>query len=544
MELNKNTNKILIIYSTMLIVGLIISFFSGNIIGGDQHIIELSSEKFNPTMQTRNIYVNEAQPYIYEATFSKADLKGQEENLGILIPRFASNGYKVFLNGTIIGQNGSMNKGMSNLWNGVEYYLFPDLLIKDNNTIRIESISHYKTGLTTHPTYITEVENGLSFQFWFNAFNTNTIFVGIGILLLGGILLIALYFLTEVYKEVLLYLSASLIFMAIYVIDYTSISYLPISYFIYKRIIIISFWTSSLFLGISMYKILKSRIALFAAILSWIGIVLIAFFAPDIIFFKKAYGIWYFTLIANVVVWMIVSFKLYKKNFEARILFWGYLVLFIYSLINLLLDSIGIFFSMNSPVIYIAVLSIMPLMLIYFDAQQNKNMLLIETSMRKMADKKAYKDALTGVYNLHYFTTKIQKLVPPYTIVMFDFDNFKIINDIYGHKAGDEVLKYVTNSFDSYYREGDILCRIGGDEFAVLISADKEIVKRRMEEFSLFVANSIITYKEHEMKITLSIGIFYVEGNEEMDEIFNKADKALYAAKQKGKNTVCVYEEF
>ncbi|MBN2852469.1 MAG: hypothetical protein JXQ23_07000, partial [Clostridia bacterium] len=370
MNLKKNTKLIIFIYLIMLAGGLVISFFSGIVPDSKQYIIAFPPDSFTPDMGIQMVELNDLQPYIYETTFKREQLQNHDGDIGILITRFTSSGYRLFLNDCLIGQKGSMEKGNANLWNDASFFGISSTKIDDENVIRIESIADYKTGLTTHPIYVMTTDHGLAFQRWFAFFNSDIIHIGIGFLVLGAILLIILNIMPDNRDRLLIYLSIAMISMAVYIYDYTSFEYLPFSYFVYKKIIMISFWVSSLFIGVSIYKLLKSKAALLISFIGFIGIVLISFLSPTIIDFKKAYDIWYLSQIINIITWLIVSLRVYRKNIEARILFIGYFVLFIFALINFYVNSIGKIFSMNSPVIYIAVLSIMPLMLAYFDYTQ------------------------------------------------------------------------------------------------------------------------------------------------------------------------------
>jgi diguanylate cyclase (GGDEF)-like protein len=155
----------------------------------------------------------------------------------------------------------------------------------------------------------------------------------------------------------------------------------------------------------------------------------------------------------------------------------------------------------------------------------------------------AVKDSLTGLYNRQYFEDFVVKLIRKelrenrdFSLIFIDFDNFKPINDNYGHIKGDEILKKVAELFKQIFRDYDIIARIGGDEFVVVIenlSNKDRIEKARkvfeevFKDFNLSFSYGVVNLKE-----------VYLEGLNEK-EILNfmliLADKRMYEDKMKRK---------
>ncbi len=159
---------------------------------------------------------------------------------------------------------------------------------------------------------------------------------------------------------------------------------------------------------------------------------------------------------------------------------------------------------------------------------------------------KSIRDELTKVYNRRYFFEASQliengaALIPENTsILMIDIDDFKDLNDTYGHHVGDQALNTLTENILSMLRSTDVLARYGGDEFICLLPQTKrdqalEIAKR--------VINRIegIKLKENNKNIPLhvSIGVTTSEHEVKIEELIALADEALYKAKQSGKNQI------
>lgn len=146
-------------------------------------------------------------------------------------------------------------------------------------------------------------------------------------------------------------------------------------------------------------------------------------------------------------------------------------------------------------------------------------------------------DALTGAYNRW-----ILRNVDDYsTVVLCDIDNFKMINDRYGHKTGDRILKDVTNLLISNCNYGDIVCRYGGDEFLIIFkNSDELLIKRKMEVIRdiIYSSNQIPNFK-----VSFSVGISKYEYDKSLDDAINEADKALYVSKSFGKNVITCYSD-
>ncbi len=127
------------------------------------------------------------------------------------------------------------------------------------------------------------------------------------------------------------------------------------------------------------------------------------------------------------------------------------------------------------------------------------------------------------------------------SFVFFDIDHFKQVNDTYGHAAGDEVLKAVAETIRLSVREGDTAARWGGDEIALtLVGATERDAVQKAEDIRRQV-ESIKFGKYPELKLTISAGVATAEQGASFEQVLERADKALYKAKQSGRNKVVAY---
>jgi len=155
-------------------------------------------------------------------------------------------------------------------------------------------------------------------------------------------------------------------------------------------------------------------------------------------------------------------------------------------------------------------------------------------------------DGLTGLSNHRRLYEILEKELwrsrrygGPISLIMIDIDNLKQINDTYGHRAGDKVIKKISSKIKECIRQIDTAARYGGDEFAVILPntslADATVVAERMVEA---VGSSTITWNKEQIPLSISVGVGEYDAQSSPEDITSRSDQALYIAKQAGKNTV------
>ncbi len=173
--------------------------------------------------------------------------------------------------------------------------------------------------------------------------------------------------------------------------------------------------------------------------------------------------------------------------------------------------------------------------------------------LRSMLDESvslAYTDSLTGIYNRRYMNAhlvrkikEIEETAKPVSVMIFDIDHFKQVNDTYGHAAGDEVLKGFAKRVDGGIRDSDLLARYGGEEFVVIMPDTPaevalivaERLRQRLEKEPFPVAGA-----DEALVVTASLGVATTtDAAESAEALLGRADEALYTAKNGGRNRVC-----
>lgn len=177
----------------------------------------------------------------------------------------------------------------------------------------------------------------------------------------------------------------------------------------------------------------------------------------------------------------------------------------------------------------------------YLARTYNKMYSVYKKSVEKL-NYKASHDELTGVYNRSGYELLLSSVDLGTTyMIMFDVDDFKYINDGYGHEMGDKMLQKVANTLKENFRSDDYVCRIGGDEFVVfMVHADE---KRKLIAGKIERINGELEKAEEGLVATsISAGIAHGSRAKNPQELFNQADQAMYQSKQNGKHTYTFYE--
>ena len=163
--------------------------------------------------------------------------------------------------------------------------------------------------------------------------------------------------------------------------------------------------------------------------------------------------------------------------------------------------------------------------------------------------KSMYIDTLTQLNNRNFFYAtisnlmeKLQKKQSSISLLIIDIDNFKSINDTYGHIAGDEILKQLSDIFKCTIRANDIATRWGGDEFVITLpGANTKAAFNIADRIRSNIHNHDFVYNNIRFKVTVSIGVTSIRDKMDINAFIDLADKALYKAKTK-KNSVAVLE--
>lgn len=176
---------------------------------------------------------------------------------------------------------------------------------------------------------------------------------------------------------------------------------------------------------------------------------------------------------------------------------------------------------------------------------------LSSIALREELQKFSYEDALTGLKNRRYFdqlfeheSAVAQRNDLSLSLLVVDIDHFKHFNDTHGHEAGDRALQRVASILQRQFRESDIVCRYGGEEFVVIMpGATSDAARDKANQLCEAVREEPITYQDRDLGVlTVSVGVAsWPDSSDRPEQILSRADQALYRAKEAGRNRVEVF---
>lgn len=176
--------------------------------------------------------------------------------------------------------------------------------------------------------------------------------------------------------------------------------------------------------------------------------------------------------------------------------------------------------------------------------------LMTNAKLHLEMERMAVTDGLTGLINYRRFQERLseefrrlERHSEPLALILADIDHFKKINDIYGHPAGDEILRRVAGIFKEMVRDIDVVARYGGEEFTiVVINTEGEGACMLAERIRKKIEKKTFTFGGRNIPVTLSLGIAsYPRDSRGKEDLISKADQALYLAKGRGRNRSCLY---
>ncbi|PHS56606.1 MAG: GGDEF domain-containing protein [Sulfurimonas sp.] len=175
--------------------------------------------------------------------------------------------------------------------------------------------------------------------------------------------------------------------------------------------------------------------------------------------------------------------------------------------------------------------------------------LMLKEDIKKLntkAEKYAFTDSLTGLYNRHYLNNFLEKFAllrkddVSFCVMFIDIDKFKKVNDSLGHATGDCILKILALKFKSLIRPNDILCRYGGEEFLIIFNnISKEDALEKAEQVRISISDNIFDCEQQ--SICISAGLSFGSKDDDINKVIQESDKALYMAKEAGRNCVKVF---
>lgn len=534
---------IILIYAGLTLLAVFAAFKANDMSSlNDSNSYTIPVELFSNDFTAHRLVDEDVGIQTYEVSIDKSELEHlKTDSLKMFINKLTDNAYIVYINNEIVAHEGDMNRGRSMLKNSPNIITFDKAILNDLNTITIETYATYKSGLETKTVYIADSISGMKLEKSLLFYGTRLILLGIGFIIFAAALMIFIYYVGMNKERAFVYCALATLLIGIYFIDYIKIISIPVNYFTYKKVFMICLYLGAGFYTLAIGKFLKNSKLNYLTWATVISFIIMTMFAPTMIVYKELYEYWYLLLLLNIVLWFGFSLIKYRVNEHAFIFVIGFLYLTVYSSFAILVEFFGGTFNINSPLVYIVILATLPLLLGFEEIMFKEKQISIEQEQRENEFLNSITDELTGAWNQRYLYMKMRENPSGVTLAMIDLDDFKYVNDKYGHLAGDYVLKEISRFILKSIRKTDDFCRYGGDEFvAMLYGCADEEAYITMEKVRKLIQEHKFVYNNQIIDVTVSIGLYGTEEDETLEESLEKADKELYQSKQHGKNFVSI----
>ncbi|MDH5720604.1 MAG: GGDEF domain-containing protein [Spirochaetia bacterium] len=460
----------------------------------------------------------------------------------LVIPKSSGFGARVFINEKFIGGKGDMRKGQSSMRTLAKAFNIDNQLLKvnDKNYIRLEIKSLYKAELLA-PLFIAESGAAFKYVFLINLINTLSLSFAVGFMFFMGILIIIIrkYLLKS--KNGFYAFGAAFVFIAVYFIDFLYIEFLPFRYAILKKITLSSLYLAGIFslVGIGIYLEKKINLAakitiiLFAASIA--GFLVLPADMHSLSNFYRKSNFLFFLFFLNL-------FYVTGKNLTNKKKSLPIFLCFVFALPFVVKDVVCFFYEdyvlfLNYGAVLICFI---PGVLIFYEIQNIYLKMLKEKERADLLYKQSLRDPLTKAFNRKLLDFIDDMIEEKCSVLIFDLDKFKNINDKYGHAAGDETLKNFMKVLRAHIRKTDYIIRYGGDEFVVLLNdCSLEVAARLAKNIQKDIRKQKVQTNKTSFSFNCSIGAAEFEKDDDFQKVFERADKKLYLAKNKGRGKVC-----
>jgi len=472
----------------------------------------------------------------------------------LVLPYVGGNAIRASLNGLLLGSQGDFDLGKSNIWNSIKVFPIPPQTLRKVNTVEIENFAVYDAGLVKSP-YIVEYRKDAARISILRFLSETSIFIVFGGILILGFALIAIGTASMPRLNAKVLLGAAAIGTALFLTDFMTLPYLPVSLLAFKRSNAILRHVSVALFILGYLKLLNRKVDWFAKGLIVIQIIcaVVLLFPATVIGLKNTYTYTYLSVLPFPVYLILLLLVVRKTGRGNLLLLSGVGVGTLCSLH----DVLASFFWPNAVLIShygFIVLTFTTFVFVVNDILQNYKQLMFEKNRAESYREASMHDPLTRVFNRNVLPLIRRELSGPFAAVILDLDDFKSINDEYGHFIGDLVLLDAAAILNRVLRRDDYVIRTGGDEFlAILPDCPKERVDSIVSKLNEHISRAriellgntmdgksaqVFTKKDAVVLYSASVGVaYYPESTPpteaQFQELINQADYELYSEKRR-----------
>lgn len=490
-----------------------------------------------------------------------ADLLADEKLLAtegqvLVVPQISGSSLELRINGVLLGTRGDPATGRSTVWNAVHVFPLPPGLLGPRNSLELSINGTYEAGIVMRPYFVGGKK--VSLRLFTLLFASDyLIWICVGALLIVAFIVLSLGIFDEVERNASLLLGLAGICAAFVLFDFARIERLPIPLVTFKRIVVGARHLSAAILVAVFARFLKGRLGVVASsfiVFQLLCLGIVVLWPGGIVELKRVYG-WTYLSFAPFIAYLLYLVVFSGSKVGAfRFLVFGVTFAFLVSVrdiyyLAVVKDAGAVMISQFSFV----VLSFCGADFVVGNSSARHRELAAERRRAAYFREESLKDALTEAYNRKILPVLAESLKRPYSVLLIDLDDLKMINDEYGHGTGDAVLVDLVRTFKRNVREDDVVVRMGGDEFAVVLRSCPSKIAYELAELVLAdcakAAVPVVPLGDLQpealgnLSYSVSIGLAFQSGEGEttLDELLQAvavADRRLYEAKEGGKGLI------
>lgn len=494
--------------------------------------------------------------YVFHMKLRLPDAIAGGENLALVFPQMAGSSLTVTLNGLSIGVRGDPRDGRSSIWNAVHVFPVPAGLLSTENTIDATIAGTYEAGITALP-YLIDANRHAPLLFLLMLFSNGAIWLSMGAILAFSIIVLSMGIFNDLSRLSNILLGIASVAVAVFLADFVCLERLPVSLVAFKKIVVSLRHLSAALFVIAYLRLLDKKLDIFAIVFTAIQLVcfaLIVVYPGDIVAIKRLYGYTYLTFLPLQAYLLVIVAGQARKAGSLRIIAFGVVVAFLSAtrdiILLVLVDAPGAIMVSHYGFIVLALASCV---FVVYDALGHYSALIVERRRAATFREEALHDELTGCYNRKILPILADDLKKPFSVLAFDIDNFKSVNDSFGHATGDAILVDLVRIAQRNIRADDCVVRTGGDEFLLVLRgcplevasaiADHLVSDCRQSGVAVVQDASAKTGTPKVVGYSVSAGVAFCCGGEtSLEELMaaqQKADRGLYKAKNEGKGGWC-----
>ncbi len=495
----------------------------------------------------------------------------------LVFPQISGSSLELFFDGEKLGTRGDPVLGQSSIWNSIHQFCLPDYTVSGEHSLEVRIQGTYEAGIVAHP-YVVDADTNSARLFLLDFFTNYSIWLSIGCILIVSLIVLSMGFFTEKSRSANLLLGLAGLAVSLFLTDFVYIERLPMSLVAFKKLVVSLRHLSVACFTVAYLRILGKHLSLAAKAFTALQLacfVLVIVYPGDIVAIKRLYSITFLGFIPSLLYLLYKVLDHAAKTGELSALLFGILVVFLSAcrdiVVMVILRPDGFILISHYGFIVLALSSCA---FVVSDSLKQYRDLALERSRTAAFREEVLHDELTGCYNRKLLPLIAENLSKPYSLLVFDIDDFKRINDRYGHETGDLVLKELVLMASRNIRSYDYVVRTGGDEFLIILRSCSlkiacflaERLIAEAKTFSMHVSKDQAGRDdEHahldsgqaaqrngggdseinsDLRFTISMGIASCTGEqastqEEFSSTFRSADAEMYRAKNQGKNRWC-----